>query len=46
MIHDKLLPWRMAQFRKLAVAHMTVCTVWWTVYWNTAVQVLWPEGKK
>ena len=35
MIHDKMLPWRMAQFRRAVMPYIVAPMVWWNVFLET-----------
>ena len=35
MIHDKMRPWRMAQFRRAVMPYIIATMVWWGVFLDT-----------
>jgi hypothetical protein len=46
MIHDKLLPWRMAKAREQMVKTMTVPIRFTTAFMQAWVKVMYPEPNK
>ncbi len=45
MIYDKTFPFYLAQFRKIAVANLTLGMMWSEAYLTALTKMLWPDEK-